>query len=121
MMVSKERRRYPRFTKQFKAHCITTESKRGGDDCTVINVSLKGLGVVFNTSEEIKVGSSVILEIPASEEHEPHSVKGIVKWVKKREKLLKDKIDVTAFMTEFIEKYPESFHEYCENRREENI
>ena len=85
MMVSKERRRYPRFTKQFKAHCITTESKRGGDDCTVINVSLKGLGVVFNTSEEIKVGSSVILEIPASEEHEPHTVKGVVKWVKKRE------------------------------------
>ena len=85
MMVRKERRRYPRFTKQFKAHCITTESKRGGDDCTVINVSLKGLGVVFNTSEEIKVGSSVILEIPASEEHEPHTVKGVVKWVKKRE------------------------------------
>ena len=85
MMVSKERRQYPRFTKQFKAHCITTESKRGGDDCTVINVSLKGLGVIFNTSEEIKVGSSVILEIPAYGEHEPHSVKGVVKWVKKRE------------------------------------
>lgn len=85
MMVSEERRRYPRFTKQFKAHCITTESKRGGDDCTVINVSLKGLGVVFNTSEEIKVGSSVILEIPASEEHKSHTVKGVVKWVKKRE------------------------------------
>lgn len=85
MMVSKERRRYPRFTKQFKAHCITTESKRGGDDCTVINVSLKGMGVLFHTSEKIKVGSNVILEIPASGEHEPHTVKGVVKWVKKRE------------------------------------
>ncbi|MEA3457728.1 MAG: DUF354 domain-containing protein [Candidatus Thermoplasmatota archaeon] len=30
---------------------------------------------------------------------------------RKREKLLKDKIDVTAFMIEFIENYPESFKE----------
>jgi predicted glycosyltransferase len=43
------------------------------------------------------------------------------KWMKKREKLLRDKIDVTAFMTEFIEKYPENFYKYCKNRSEENI
>jgi len=43
------------------------------------------------------------------------------KWAEKREKLLKDKIDVTAFMTEFIEKYPESFYKYCKSRGEENI
>lgn len=30
---------------------------------------------------------------------------------KKRKKLLNDKIDVTAFMTDFIERYPESFYE----------
>jgi predicted glycosyltransferase len=30
-------------------------------------------------------------------------------WVKKRQKLLKDKIDVTAFMTWFIEEYPNSY------------
>lgn len=30
-------------------------------------------------------------------------------WQKKRKKLLEDKIDVTAFMTRFIENYPESF------------
>lgn len=32
-------------------------------------------------------------------------------WQTKREKLLKDKIDVTKWMTEFIENYPESFDE----------
>ena len=31
------------------------------------------------------------------------------KWQKKREKLLKEKIDVTKFMINFIENYPESF------------
>jgi predicted glycosyltransferase len=36
-------------------------------------------------------------------------------WKKKRENLLKDKIDVTAFMVWFIENYPESFKEMKEN------
>ncbi len=34
------------------------------------------------------------------------------KWAKKREKLLADKIDVTRFMVDFVENYPESFYEY---------
>lgn len=38
------------------------------------------------------------------------------KWQEKREKLLKDKIDVTAWMTDFIERYPESFYEYKEQQ-----
>ena len=45
--------------------------------------------------------------------------KGIEKtkkeWKEKREKMLKDKIDVTAFMVWFIENYPESFREMKEN------
>ena len=36
---------------------------------------------------------------------------------RKREKLLNDKIDVTAFMVKFIENYPESFKEMKENQR----
>ena len=35
---------------------------------------------------------------------------------KKREKLLREKIDVTAFMTDFIENYPESFYEYMRRK-----
>ena len=38
-------------------------------------------------------------------------------WRKKREKLLKDKIDVTKWMTDFIERYLESFYEYREQQR----
>ncbi len=34
------------------------------------------------------------------------------KWAEKRQKLLADKIDVTRFMVDFIEKCPESFNEY---------
>ncbi|MFC1988443.1 DUF354 domain-containing protein [Chloroflexota bacterium] len=35
-------------------------------------------------------------------------------WAKKRERLLDDKIDVTQFMVDFIEGYPESFYRYKE-------
>ena len=37
-------------------------------------------------------------------------------WQKRREKLLKDKIDVTKWMTDFIEKYPESSYYYREQQ-----
>lgn len=40
-----------------------------------------------------------------------------LEWQRKRENLLKDKIDVTAWMTDFIEKYPESFNQYKEGKR----
>jgi hypothetical protein len=33
-------------------------------------------------------------------------------WKKKSENLLKDKVDVTAWMTDFIERYPVSYREY---------
>lgn len=32
-------------------------------------------------------------------------------WRRRRERMLKDKIDVTAWMTDFIERYPESFYD----------
>ncbi len=37
-------------------------------------------------------------------------------WQIKREKMLKDKIDVTKFMIDFIENYPESFYKYQEQK-----
>jgi predicted glycosyltransferase len=38
-------------------------------------------------------------------------------WQKKRDMLLKDKIDVTEWMTDFIEKYPDSFDQYKKKNR----
>ena len=39
------------------------------------------------------------------------------KWAKKRQRLLADKIDVTQFMVDFIEHYPQSFYRYKEESR----
>jgi uncharacterized protein len=38
-------------------------------------------------------------------------------WQKKRERLLQDKIDVTTWMKDFIEDYPESFYRYQKQNR----
>ena len=37
-------------------------------------------------------------------------------WQKKREELLSEKIDVTKFMVEFIENYPQSFHDIVQSQ-----
>lgn len=37
-------------------------------------------------------------------------------WLSRRDTMLKEKIDVTKFMTEFIEGYPESFHRIKSNK-----
>jgi Tfp pilus assembly protein PilZ len=85
MNPKNERRLYPRYEKQFKAQYITSESTRGSEECTVINASLKGMGVIFHTRDTITVGSTIILEIPVRGKSSPYSIKGKIKWVKKRE------------------------------------
>lgn len=64
-------------------------------------------GLIFNYNDSDKaIGKAVeLIQKPDLKEE----------WRKKREKLLKDKIDVTAFMVWFIENYPESFKEMKEN------
>ena len=84
MNDTRERREYPRYNKQFRAHYITAECTRGGDECTIINASLKGVGVVFHSTEPLKVGTTVILEICVPGQPELYSVKGTLKWVRKR-------------------------------------
>ena len=85
MNDTRERRQYPRYNKQYRAHYITAECTRGGDECTIINASLKGLGVVFHSTEPLIVGTTVILEICIPGQPELYNVKGTLKWAKQRE------------------------------------
>ena len=64
-------------------------------------------GLVFNYSDSDKTMNKAIELI-----QKPELKK---EWKKKREQLLEDKIDVTAFMVWFVENYPESFIELKEN------
>ena len=64
-------------------------------------------GLIFNYSDPNKAINKAVKLIQKPNLKE--------EWQKKREKLLKDKIDVTAFMVWFIENYPDSFKEMKEN------
>jgi predicted glycosyltransferase len=64
-------------------------------------------GLIFNYSDPNKAIDKAIELI-----QKPDLKEG---WQKKREKLLKDKIDVTSFMVWFVENYPESYKEMKEN------
>ena len=69
-------------------------------------------GLVFNFSDPKTAQEQAIKK--AIELLDDKELKN--KWKKKRERLLKEKIDVTAWMTDFIEKFPENFRNQKENK-----
>ena len=50
-------------------------------ECTVINISLSGVGLAFYTPERIEVGSMLFLKIFAVGGKTTITVEGIVRWV----------------------------------------
>jgi hypothetical protein len=67
----------------------------------------KKFGLIFNFSDpDLAIQKAIeILQHPNLKQE----------WQQKREKLLKEKIDITTFMVWFIENYPESFKVMKEN------
>jgi hypothetical protein len=81
----KDRRKYPRLETQLKAAYISAESQWGGENCTIIDFSRTGMKAKVYTSEEINVGTKVLLEVYIPGELAPINVKGTIKWVKQIE------------------------------------
>lgn len=54
-------------------------------ECTIINISRKGMGVLFHTNDGITIGVPIRIEIPVATALESISVNGMVKWVDKTE------------------------------------
>ena len=80
-----DRRRFRLYHTKLKAQYISEESKRGWEECTIINISREGMGIKFHTCEKINVGSTIHLAIFVPTELEPINVKGILKWIEKWE------------------------------------
>ncbi len=75
------RRRFSRFDTQMKAHYFLREKKGSGEECTITDVSRKGMGIRFCTRNKINIGSTIFLEISVPTEAEPVSVKGILRRI----------------------------------------
>lgn len=76
-----ESRGFIRFFSQLKARYVAEDKEAGWEECTVINVNRKGMGVKFNTSEKINEGSTIRFEISVAKEFEPVHATGVLKWI----------------------------------------
>lgn len=79
-----DRRRFSRYQTQLKAKYFLKEKKEGWEECTIIDVSRKGMGIIFITPEKINVGSPVLLEVPLMAGLEPIYIVGMLRWIKRR-------------------------------------
>ena len=73
-----ERRKYPRTILPQRAQFF---GKKGWEDCLITEVSRKGMGVKFYTSEKITAGSIIHLKVRVPQESNPVMVKGVLRWI----------------------------------------
>ena len=78
-------RGFIRFFSQLRARYVAEDEEKGWEECTVINVNRKGMGVKFQTDEKIRVSSIIHFEMSVSTEFEPVQVTGILKWINEGE------------------------------------
>ena len=74
-------RGFIRFFSQLKAQYVAEDEEKSGEECTIININRKGMGVKFHTDEKMQVGSVIHFEISVSKEFEPVQATGILKWI----------------------------------------
>ena len=75
------RRKFSRFGTHMKAQYFLQEENKGWEECTVIDISRRGMGIRFFKNEKISVGSTLRLEISIPTELETINVKGILKRI----------------------------------------
>jgi hypothetical protein len=63
------------------------DDKRGWDDCTLLNLNsnLKGMGIRFHTTKDIKVNEIVIIDLSEEGKNNSLSIVGIVRWIQQGE------------------------------------
>jgi Tfp pilus assembly protein PilZ len=77
------RRKSFRIDTQMSGYYSLGGKKGIGGKCTVVDFSREGTGILFHTSEEITVGSTIYLKLEASTQSKPFTIKGKLAWIKK--------------------------------------
>ena len=78
-------RKYKRYPTQREARYFLQNTIADGQVCTIVNVSRKGMGIIFHTDEEISVGTIIEIEVPITKPLESISVRGTLRWVDRME------------------------------------
>ncbi|MBN1227299.1 MAG: PilZ domain-containing protein [Deltaproteobacteria bacterium] len=77
-----ERRKSRRTTLPQRAKYFGTQ---GWKDCLITEISGKGMRINFYTGEKFTVGSIISLKILVPAESKPVMVKGVLRWIAKKE------------------------------------
>jgi Tfp pilus assembly protein PilZ len=94
-----ERRKYDRYFTKIKAQYRLKEEE-DWRECTIINLSHRGMNITFQTSEDINVGSTIYMKVFLSENPKLINVKGVIKWIEQSENDHIGGIEVTILTKE---------------------
>lgn len=93
-------RGFIRFFSQLKARYIAEDKEKSWEECTIININRKGMGVKFRTDEKIRIGSNIHFEISVSTEFDPVQATGILKWINEGENYIVGGIEFPELLDE---------------------
>jgi len=94
-----EKRKFSRCLTQLEARFLK-EGEKEWEEATIINISPKGMGIKFQTSGKISIGSTIHLAIIVSGESDPIMVKGVLGWIKQKENYFIGGIELTEELEE---------------------
>jgi len=95
----KERRIFDRYSTKLKAQ-YRSEEEEEWKECIVIDISQRGMDIIFLTHEKINEGAIIHLKIFLPEEQKLINVNRILKLVKQRENDFMGGIETTVLTRE---------------------
>jgi len=92
-----DKRKFNRCLTQLEAKYFLEEEEQKGswEECTVINISRKGIGIKFHACKKFNTGSIIHLAIIVPGEPDPIMIKGTLGWIKQKENYFISGIELT--------------------------
>ena len=78
-------RKYKRYPTQREAHFYLDDNPLTRQVCTIVNISRKGMGIIFHTDVEMSMGTVIQVEVAVPGSSEIMSARGSLKWFDKME------------------------------------
>ena len=78
-------RKYKRYPTQREAHFYLEDIPDARQVCTIVNISRKGMGLIFHTDVEMNIGTAIRVELSIPGSSETISVSGSLRWFDRME------------------------------------
>jgi hypothetical protein len=97
-----DQRIFTRFPVGINGRFFSNEQKTGWKECTILDVSRKGMLITYPASEKMSPGTTVCLEIYIPNQLDPVSAKGTVRWVKQNQDIIISGIELSKLLEKDI-------------------